>query len=177
MRINRWLFLSLLLFIIIQIVGGYFRDYPTFSATAIYVLFVTIAFFGMFFLIYLFDALYAEVNPWVSEVDRMQWGFNPMYMPWLFSNNRRKWACYATIVSALFSTLAGILIFYVLMSGRIDINSSLISFSIGSGFLAFLAFSWYEEFWKQRTRETKDEEIYEEEVKPEEKWYFPPKTV
>jgi hypothetical protein len=167
MSANRWLFFSLLLFIIIETVGGCFWYYSALLATAIYVLIFTATFFGLFFLFYLSAIFYAEANPWVSKVDEMEWCFNPMYMPWLFSTNKRKWACYATIISALLSPFFGALIFYIFMNGMIDFNSSLIGFSVASGFLILLALSWYEGFWKPRTREIKTEDIYTETGKEE----------
>jgi len=173
MKINYWLLSSTLLFITIETAGALYWHYSTLSVVAIYTLVFTIIFFGMFFLSYIGCAFYAEVNSWVSEVDRMDWGFNPMYGTWLFATDRRRWARYVTIIFALFSPFIGVLFIFAVTRGGIDLNSSLIGFSVGSGFLTFLAFSWYEGFWKPRTKEIETEEFYEE--TESEKPYFPMK--
>jgi hypothetical protein len=67
----------------------------------------TLLFFGSFFFGYVVDALYADANPWINEVERMDWGMNPLYMPWLFENDMRSWSFYMTAISAVISPVIG----------------------------------------------------------------------
>ena len=196
MHVNRWLLISLLLFIIIETFGylfwhaadevcpkchgtgkvwvpgipslgisGYWATCSECGGTgfvwrcsapasvALYSLFFAFIFFALFFLMYIGDAFYAEMNPWVSTVDRMEWPFNPMYWAWLFKFDRRTWALYRTVISSLLTPLIGAVIFNLLINGKVTFYNSLIGFSMGCAFLAYLALSWYKGFWKPRTRE------------------------
>lgn len=57
---------------------GFFWRCSAPAAIALYSLLFTFIFFGLFFLFYIGDIFYAEINPWVSSVNRMDWPFNPM---------------------------------------------------------------------------------------------------
>jgi len=95
------------------------------------------------------------VNPWVSDVKRMEGPcFNPMYMTWLFENDRRGWAAYTTLFTALFTPFFGIILFYLFTDGKVTFENSFIGFSIGCVFLTVLALCFYKAFWKPRTRES-----------------------
>jgi hypothetical protein len=172
MNLSGWLVVPLLFFIIIEVLGYLFGG--AFGVIALYSLLFTPLFFGQFFLIYVCNFLYAEANSWVSEVERMEWGLNPMYSIWLFENDRRRWALEATIATALLTILFGTLFLYLMTRGVASFEGSLAGFLVGSVFLALVALSWYEGFWKPRTREAKfeaDEEFTEEKETAEEEYY------
>lgn len=97
-----------------------------------------------------------------------------MYSIWLFENDRRRWALEATIATALLTILFGTLFLYLMTRGVASFEGSLAGFLVGSVFLALVALSWYEGFWKPRTREAKfeaDEEFTEEKETAEEEYY------
>lgn len=125
------------------------------TAVALCTLSFTSLFFGLFYLSYIVSAFRAAVNPWVIKVDRMDgpW-FNPMYMAWLFSNDRRVWVAYTTFCSAIAASVLGTVLVYILTLGRVNLESSLLGFSIGCGFLTLIALSWYKCYWKPRTAES-----------------------
>lgn len=154
MQVNRWLLASLLLFMLIETVGLIFWN--TFAgAVAAFSLLFGFFFFGFFFLAYIGSAFQALVNPWVSRVERMEGPcFNPMYVAWLFENDRREWAAYTTLVDSLFTPLFGIILFYLFTGGEVSFENSFIGFLISCTFLAVLALSWYKGFWKPRTRKS-----------------------
>ena len=123
------------------------------TAVALYSILFTFIFFSIFFLTYICDSFYADVNPWVNTVKKMEWFFNPMYWAWLLRVDKRRWALYRTIISSLLTLLFGEIIFYIFTYGKITLQNSLIGFSIGCIFLIYLSLSWYKGFWKPRTRE------------------------
>lgn len=156
MQIDRWLLTVLLLFILIETVGFVFRG--TFAgASALFSLLFSFIFLGLQIFSYISCAFYAEVNPWVGNVERMEWHpFNPMYMIWLFENNRREWAAYTILINALLTLPLGsslLLCLSFFTYGYVTFENSLVGFLIGCGFLYMLALSWYKGFWKPRTRE------------------------
>lgn len=154
MQVNRWLLTVFLLFMLIETLGYIFWN--TFAgAVAGYTLLFSFIFFGFFFVSYSGSVFQALVNPWVSNVERMEGPcFNPMYMAWLFENDRRQWAAYTTVLSVLFTPLFGIILFILFTDGKVTFENSVIGFSIGCVFLGVLALSWYKGFWKPRTRES-----------------------
>jgi hypothetical protein len=145
------------------------------EAAAIYSLFFTLIFFGLFIFAYMLDSFYADMNPWVRDGEEMHWSFNPMFTPWLFRNDRRRWALYTTIMCSLLSLFIGAIIFYAMTYGRVTFRNALIGFSIGCGLLTFLALSWYRGFWKPRTREKRRYVPIEETENRTEEYCFPSK--
>ena len=154
MQINRWLVAPLLLLAIVE-TAGFLNPGNTFAGVAaVLSLMFGIAFFGFFFLSYLGSAFQAMVNPWVNEVRRMKGPcFNPMYMAWLFENDRREWAAMTTIFDVFFSLLFGLVLFAWVSDGFFSFENSFIGFCVSCLFLGSLAISFYNGFWKPRTRE------------------------
>lgn len=154
MQVNGWLSTPLLLFILIETVGFlYWGDTFAGAAALLSLLFGT-AFFGFFVLSYLASVFQAMVTPWVNEVRRMEGPcFNPMYLAWLFENDRREWAAMITVLDVLFSPLLGIILFAVISGGFFSFESSFTGFCIACFFLGVLSLSFYKGFWKPRTRE------------------------
>lgn len=153
MQVNYWLLAVSLLFILIETVGFIFWN--TFAgAIALFSILFSFIFFGFHLLSYISCVFQANVNPWVSDVDRMEWHcFNPMYLTWLFENNRREWAAYTTLIDALLTPFFGIILFYFITNGKFNFEDSSTGFFVSCGFLAMLALCWYKGFWKPRTRE------------------------
>jgi hypothetical protein len=138
----------------------------------------TLCFFGLFFWVFIINALYVMANPWVDKVDRMEWGLNPMYYVWLYEFDRRRWAAQVTFFVGLFTPIAGGYIFYILTYNAVNITKASIGFLIGCIFLALLAISWYKGFWKPRTTEVMYGESEALQGKDDEKpadYYFPPR--
>jgi hypothetical protein len=124
------------------------------TAVALYILFFTSFFFGFFYLSYISALFQVEINPWVTKVDRMKGPcFNPMYMAWLFSNDRRGWGAQTTIWGAIVAVTLGTILFNGLPLEKVSSENSLLGFIVGCSFLALLALSWYKCYWKPRTSE------------------------
>lgn len=131
---------------------GWYQMYSAPSSAAIYTLTFTSCFFGFFFLAYIFSAFSAFVNPWVSDVEDMDFNpFNRMYYTWLFENNKKIWARDIIFFSLVFTVAIGVILgpFWIAQE-RISSDNLLIGLSIAAVFTMYLAFSWYNGFWKTR---------------------------
>lgn len=154
MHLNRWLSTAFLLFILVETAGFIFRN--TFAGPAsIFSLLFSLVFFGIFGLSYIGNAFQAAVNPWVSDVEEMEGPcFNPMYMTWLFENDRLDWAAYTTLVGALFAPLIGALLFYATAGDYFSFEDAFMGFCVACVFLAVLGLSWFKGFctryWKTK---------------------------
>jgi len=73
-----------------------------------------------------------------------------MFTVWLYENKRREWAAWGTIISVIFTFVIGSLLLY----GEFTGESFLSGYIIGLAFLALVAVSWFEGYWKPRTRKS-----------------------
>jgi len=80
---------------------GWCWMYSLQGATAVSFLACLLCFLAVFSLAYAIDGLRADMNPYVYEVENMDWPFNPMYSTWLFVKDRRKWTFYYTVTTLL----------------------------------------------------------------------------
>jgi len=148
MRVNRWLFSLLVVSILLEALGILFWNTLA-GATALFALLFSLVFLGWFGISYLGSSFSATINPWVGDVGDMDGPcFNPMYMTWLFENNRLEWALWTTFVSSLLTPLGGLIIFWIATYDfpQWDFGAGAGGFIIGCAFLAFLAICWVKGF-------------------------------
>jgi hypothetical protein len=60
-----------------------------------------VSFFVFLGMAYFRDSISAESTPGIEEMQRPHFSFSPIYLAWLFVNDRERWANYATILSCL----------------------------------------------------------------------------
>lgn len=61
--------------------------------------FSILVFFGLFGLEYFRDSVWLDRNPWVRDVEEMNFWFNPMYFTWLFYKDRKRWVKWTVALS------------------------------------------------------------------------------
>ncbi|MFX1318614.1 MAG: hypothetical protein ACFE9D_10920 [Promethearchaeota archaeon] len=93
---------------------------------------------GLFFLVYVIMMIYAGMNPWVRDVERMDWCCNPAFDIWYYTNQRRKWVAANFGGSILFAVIFWFLLmlwnsfYYLPVFGDLIFNTNLvISFTLG----------------------------------------------
>jgi hypothetical protein len=59
-----------------------------------------VSFFVFLGMAYFRDSISAESTPGIEEMQRPHFSFSPIYLAWLFVNDRERWANYATILRA-----------------------------------------------------------------------------
>jgi hypothetical protein len=102
-----------------------------------------IGFFAFLWIEAASDSWRATMNPWVIDVEHMDFLFNPMFFPWLYANNRKRWAKW-TIGSALPGdfVLGGLLVSFFIVNW-VTLVTLLIGFSVGYVFTTLVAIAYY----------------------------------
>jgi hypothetical protein len=151
MRLNGWLLSVLLVFISLEALGILFWN--TFAgATAVFTLTFSLIFLGLFVFSYLWSIFSAGVNPWANDVDHMDGPIlNPMYLTWLFENNRLEWSLWTTLFDVITAPVIGLLVFLIATTGyptQWNGYTSAGGFLIGCAFLVFYGVCWAKGFCK-----------------------------
>jgi len=131
--------------------SGWYWMYSAPASVTIFSTVFTLCFFGFFFLAYISSAFYSAMNPWVEDVEEMEWPFNPIFFTWLFETDRRRWALWTTIITLLLTVPLGTIFSSILTSPRMVLEASIVGFALGTLFAIFIAVAWYEGFWVPRT--------------------------
>ena len=148
MRVNPWFTVSLLFLIVIESISVLSWSSYGIAITVITLLFASL-FFGFFFFFFLSSTIGSSIDDWIKDIERGEGIVAPgLYLTWLYENDRRKWAVWETIISAISSLFFGSLLFY----GAFAYDILLPAYFIGVGFLVVLAVCWFEAYWKPRTR-------------------------
>jgi len=151
MSINRWLLALLLTLLIIEVFGfASLRadGYSLQGVVAILSLPCLVCFFGLFLLDYIYCEFYTVMNPYVQEVEEMEWPFNPMYFTWLFNKDRRKWALYSTIIVTPLAIALGIVLSSFFIQERLSAGNLWWGFVTVALFMTFAAFCLYKGLFK-----------------------------
>ena len=117
----------------------------TFSSVSVAVICFIIFVFGflaVFALVYFFSAFRLEANPWVKDVEEMQFLFNPMYFSWLFYVDRKTWVKWNTVISLIF-TLLLLAVFVLSLNAN---QNTLVGWLIGAALTIPFAVAWYQNF-------------------------------
>jgi hypothetical protein len=136
-----------------------FRDYSTcqgcngsgityaFSFVGIalicFIIFV-FGFLGFFAFVYIVTAFRLATNPWVEDVEDMDFLLSPMYWIWLFSVNRKKWVKWNTVLCLIVTP------FLLAMLGlNLSENQDvLVGWFIGVALTIPFGITWYHTFEK-----------------------------
>jgi len=130
---------------------GWIWMYSTQMAAAIVSVMSLLCFLGLFFIGYISSAFRAEMNPYVNDVEEMDWPFNPMYFAWLFVKDRRKWCLYSTIITASFGFIFGGIVFAVAVLKQVVFSDLALGSLAGMGFMIIAALCWYNGICKPLT--------------------------
>ena len=113
-----------------------------FSLALIFFVIFVFGFLALFALAYFFSAFYLEANPWVRDVEEMEFLFNPMYFTWLFYVDRKKWVKWNTVISLVFmQLLLAVIAFY-----QNATQDTLAGWFIRAVLTVPFAVAWYQNF-------------------------------
>ncbi len=130
---------------------GWIWMYSTQMVAAIVSVISLLCFLGLFLIGYISSAFRAEMNPYVNDVEEMDWPFNPMYFAWLFVKDRRKWCLYSTIITASFGFIFGGIVFAVAVLKQVVFSDLALGSLAGMGFMTIAALCWYNGICKPLT--------------------------
>lgn len=150
---KHWILAAILFFAVI--VGSAFvfgfadaKGYkPSGVALIFSIVFPCILFPGIF-LEYLVQEWRVSMNPWVRDVEEMHFWFNPSFLTWLYSHDKRrymKWAIGGGLFAAfVFGTIfVGAFTLY-----WVTFETFMIGFLVGATFTTILGFTFYRCSWK-----------------------------
>jgi len=147
------LVVTLILIFVFGILYGFSYDgmlSPFGSALVLFFAF-SLFFLGFFGLSHLLSSWSLESNPWVVDVKEMDRWFNPMYDPWLFYHEHKKWAKWNTLISLVLTVLFGTPIWVVFTfipspppnNPENSWTNSWTGWAIATTLMTLFAFSWY----------------------------------
>lgn len=128
--------------------SGIFKMYSVTSATLIFFIALLISFFALFGLEYFVYSVWLSHNPWVRDVKEMHFWFNPMFLTWLFYQNRKRWMKWISafcLIGAFVIVLdfALILVTPFHTASQITPQTFLIGIVLATSLMALFSLTWY----------------------------------
>lgn len=133
--------------------NGIFRIYSTMSATFIFFIALIICFLALFGLEYFVHSLWLDRNPWVRDVKEVHFWFNPMFLTWLFYQNRKRWVKWITafcIIGAVVLVLDFALTVAMpsYTTSRMTPDTFLIGIISATSLMVLFSLIWYKDYDK-----------------------------
>jgi hypothetical protein len=111
---------------------------------------------GFFILLWVADASdgwQAAMNPWVTDVENMDSLFNPMFLPWLYTHDRKRWAKWTIGFALPLDFFFGGLLVSFLIVNWVTLETLLIGLSVGYVFTTLVAIAYYKTSFESQNAE------------------------
>jgi hypothetical protein len=83
------------------------------------------------------------MNPWVIDIEDMDFPFNPMFTAWLYVHDKKRWAKWTIGFALPFDFLLGGLFVSFFTLNWVTLETLLIGFSVGYIFTTLVAIAYY----------------------------------
>jgi len=142
--------LTALLFLILVVTSVFIyrfadeRSYISVEVSLISCIIFPIMLFLFIFIEEIIDDWRVYSNPWVEEVEEMDYWFNPMFFAWLYCHDRKRWMKLTMATSLPFIFIYGLIIVWLITLNWATLEVLLTGFLVGAAFTALLAIARYQ---------------------------------
>jgi uncharacterized membrane protein YoaK (UPF0700 family) len=144
--------LTALLFLILVVTSVFIyrfadeRSYISAEVSLISCIIFPIMLFLFIFIEEIIDDWRVYSNPWVEEVEEMDYWFNPMFFAWLYRHDRKRWIKLTMAISLPFSFIYGLIIVWLITLNWATLEVLLTGFLVGAAFTTLLAIARYQRY-------------------------------
>jgi len=135
--------------------SGWFLMYSAMSSIFMFFTAFLFCFLGLFCLEYLAHSIWLNHNPWVRDVEKMGFWFNPMFFTWVFYRDHKRWVKLITAICLVAAILIVINFAMILMTPFYTMSrmtSEIFLTGTVSAICLMILFSlaWYQDYDKIR---------------------------